>query len=288
MFVVFCESLAASSAFTAFPALSPATRWLVYASFYFGELVSSLLVACVPSAASARLLGHRITVLLSLAGTAAAQVLYGFSYAVPLWAAARALCGFFAGGGAAYARAALAAAPDAPRLLICAGLAYTTGVAVGSTLSMNFHELFAGDDPAADIPSLYPLFLDYPQAPVGLAVAFLALLALVYALSCARTQRPPEDAGARGPEALPKRFLLVGGFVFAFAVFAVVYSGALSSVWFVSEKGLLLDYDGAVVLCFQFVLVGIAVHVAMSFVCTDYTRYLKKRKHFITFIFLVI
>lgn len=268
--VVFCDALAASSAFAAFPAFSPATRWLVYASFYFGQLASTLLVACAPSISS-RLLGRRPTVLLPLAGLAAAQVLYGFSYSLPLWAAARALCGFFAGGGAAYARAVLGAAPDAPRLLVCSGLAYSTGVAVGSTLCMNFQQLFTTATGVSPVVS-HSFFLDYPQAPVGLAVALLVLLVLVYALFFARSQEPTGSASGRVPKVLPRRFLLVGGFVFAFSVFAVVYSGALSSVWFVSERGLLFGYDDTVILCFQFVFTAMAVHLALSYICTSSTR----------------
>lgn len=283
IFIISCEALTSATAVSSLTSFTPSTStekgWLIYISFYIGQLISTVLIALIPAVAPSINSNRRPLLLLSLAGTAACQVAYGMSNSVPLWVATRALCGFFT-GATACARAALGAQPDMHKLFICASLAYNSGITVGSSLYTNFRQIFTGDDGAPGVPGvppLHPFFLDFPQAPVGLGAAFFVLLVLVFASFCAKNQDCSADAAVPkeqleegcGRVAPRRRFLLVGGFVFVYALFAYVYSGALTSVWFVSEKGLTINENSAALLCFHFMSVTIFTHVVLSFICTN-------------------
>lgn len=269
IFVTFCEALASSSTFSSFTSETPTIRWLIYASFYIAQLLSSLPVICIPPS----LLSRRTAILLSLTGIAIGQIAYGFSNSLPLWVATRAIAGFFA-GGTAYARTALASATpsqDMPKLFICASLAYNTGIAIGSSLCLNFQRIFTGDEDA-EVPPLHPFFLDFPQAPIGLASAFFVIVVIVFALFFMKSQDCSEKRESKENGKLPKRFLVMGCFIFFAVILACVYSGSLSSMWFVSENGLMFNRNGAVLLCIHFVITAMIVHLILVYICTNNSR----------------
>lgn len=266
--VVFCEALVSSCAFTAFPDKPSTTRWLVFASFYFGQLVSTPLVARF-----SHLFSRRLLVITGLAGLFAGQAFYALANSLPLWAAARAISGFFA-GTAAFARASLSTPHDWKRLLVCAGLVSSSGSVIGISFCMCLQTLLVGNE-NTDTQPFYTFLADFPQAPIGFLTGFFVLIALVFAVLFTRNSTAEEEEEEHKQESTattavkPVRLAVVGGFVFVAALFARVYSGTLFSAWIVSEDGLGFDSNDGGILCIQFMIASAVIHAAMLFFCTN-------------------